>query len=116
MLVDLARNDVNRVCDPLTTRVDKLMVVQKVWYPVVAPIGSHGVIECSTWVNKSSFRMSNTWFQKFRECCDLARRDSTPSAPSSLQVRHACNGFVLRSQNDRNRERRAESARNGADC
>jgi anthranilate/para-aminobenzoate synthase component I len=26
----LARNDVNRVCDPLTTRVDKLMVVQKV--------------------------------------------------------------------------------------
>jgi hypothetical protein len=30
MLVDLARNDVNRVCDPLSTRVDKLMVVQKV--------------------------------------------------------------------------------------
>lgn len=29
MLVDLARNDVNRVCDPLTTRVEKLMVVQK---------------------------------------------------------------------------------------
>ncbi|KAK5136040.1 hypothetical protein LTR08_004294 [Meristemomyces frigidus] len=29
MLVDLARNDVNRVCDPLTTRVDKLMLVQK---------------------------------------------------------------------------------------
>ncbi|KAF7189800.1 Anthranilate synthase component 1 [Pseudocercospora fuligena] len=29
MLVDLARNDVNRVCDPLTTRVDKLMVVQR---------------------------------------------------------------------------------------
>ncbi|KAH3910293.1 hypothetical protein HBH56_149740 [Parastagonospora nodorum] len=29
MLVDLARNDVNRICDPLTTRVDKLMVVQK---------------------------------------------------------------------------------------
>jgi hypothetical protein len=26
MLVDLARNDVNRVCDPLSTRVDKLMV------------------------------------------------------------------------------------------
>ncbi|KAF2107365.1 anthranilate synthase-like protein component I [Lophiotrema nucula] len=25
MLVDLARNDVNRVCDPLSTRVDKLM-------------------------------------------------------------------------------------------
>ena len=29
MLVDLARNDVNRVCDPLTTRVDRFMVVQK---------------------------------------------------------------------------------------
>jgi len=29
MLVDLARNDINRVCDPLTTKVDKLMVVQK---------------------------------------------------------------------------------------
>ena len=29
MLVDLARNDVNRVCDPLTTTVDRLMVVEK---------------------------------------------------------------------------------------
>lgn len=29
MLVDLARNDVNRVCDPLTTRVDRLMVIEK---------------------------------------------------------------------------------------
>lgn len=29
MLVDLARNDVNRVCDPLTTRVDALMRVQR---------------------------------------------------------------------------------------
>jgi anthranilate synthase component I len=29
MLVDLARNDVNRVCDPRTTRVDRLMEVQK---------------------------------------------------------------------------------------
>jgi anthranilate synthase component I len=29
MLVDLARNDVTRVCDPLETRVDHLMVVQK---------------------------------------------------------------------------------------
>ncbi|MCJ1329391.1 hypothetical protein MMC10_006071 [Thelotrema lepadinum] len=29
MLVDLARNDVNRVCDPFTTRVDRLMTVQK---------------------------------------------------------------------------------------
>nr|POE96417.1 anthranilate synthase component 1 [Quercus suber] len=29
MLVDLARNDVNRVCDPRTTQVEKLMVVQK---------------------------------------------------------------------------------------
>ena len=29
MLVDLARNDVNRVCDPFTTTVDRLMVVEK---------------------------------------------------------------------------------------
>ncbi|KAF8319317.1 anthranilate synthase component [Clavulina sp. PMI_390] len=29
MLVDLARNDVNRVCQPLTVKVDELMVVQK---------------------------------------------------------------------------------------
>ena len=29
MLVDLARNDVNRVCDPISTRVDRLMVVEK---------------------------------------------------------------------------------------
>lgn len=29
MLVDLARNDVNRVCDPRSTRVDRLMVVQR---------------------------------------------------------------------------------------
>jgi anthranilate synthase component I len=29
MLVDLARNDVNRVCDPLSTRVDRLMTVEK---------------------------------------------------------------------------------------
>ncbi|KAI0517371.1 anthranilate synthase component 1 [Xylaria bambusicola] len=29
MLVDLARNDINRICDPLTTRVDRLMVVEK---------------------------------------------------------------------------------------
>ncbi|ELQ34455.1 hypothetical protein OOU_Y34scaffold00765g1, partial [Pyricularia oryzae Y34] len=29
MLVDLARNDVTRVCDPLETRVDRLMVVER---------------------------------------------------------------------------------------
>ncbi|KAK4948041.1 anthranilate synthase component 1 [Elasticomyces elasticus] len=29
MLVDLARNDVNRVCDPTTTRVDRLMTVER---------------------------------------------------------------------------------------
>ncbi|KKY34603.1 putative anthranilate synthase component i [Diaporthe ampelina] len=29
MLVDLARNDVTRVCDPMETRVDRLMVVEK---------------------------------------------------------------------------------------
>ncbi|KAI0025112.1 anthranilate synthase component I [Xylariomycetidae sp. FL0641] len=29
MLVDLARNDINRVCDPRTTTVDRLMVVER---------------------------------------------------------------------------------------
>lgn len=29
MLVDLARNDINRVCDPISTRTDRLMVVEK---------------------------------------------------------------------------------------
>ncbi|KAJ5083125.1 hypothetical protein N7456_012552 [Penicillium angulare] len=29
MLVDLARNDINRVCDPMSTQVDRLMVVEK---------------------------------------------------------------------------------------
>jgi anthranilate synthase component I len=29
MLVDLARNDINRVCDPLTTSVDRLMTVER---------------------------------------------------------------------------------------
>ena len=29
MLVDLARNDINRVCEPLSTRTDRLMVVEK---------------------------------------------------------------------------------------
>ncbi|PHH65125.1 hypothetical protein CDD81_3256 [Ophiocordyceps australis] len=29
MLVDLARNDINRVCDPVTVRVDRLMVVER---------------------------------------------------------------------------------------
>lgn len=29
MLVDLARNDINRVCDPVTTTVDRLMTVER---------------------------------------------------------------------------------------
>jgi anthranilate synthase component I len=29
MLVDLARNDVNRVCQPTTVKVDRLMEVEK---------------------------------------------------------------------------------------
>ena len=29
MLVDLARNDINRVCEPTSTRLDRLMVVEK---------------------------------------------------------------------------------------
>ena len=43
-MVDLARNDVNRVCDPLSTRVDKLMVVQKVKHPVRTVLTVHGVM------------------------------------------------------------------------
>jgi hypothetical protein len=57
MLVDLARNDVNRVCDPLTTRVDKLMVVQKVCYP------SLQCRDCATTARGAdfpSFRMYST--------------------------------------------------------
>jgi anthranilate synthase component 1 len=27
--VDLARNDINRVCDPMETRVDRFLIVQK---------------------------------------------------------------------------------------
>lgn len=29
MLVDLARNDINRVCEPISTKMDRLMVVEK---------------------------------------------------------------------------------------
>lgn len=29
MLVDLARNDINRVCDPLTTNVDRLLTIER---------------------------------------------------------------------------------------
>lgn len=29
MLLDLARNDVNRVCDPATVKVEELMVLQR---------------------------------------------------------------------------------------
>lgn len=90
MLVDLARNDVNRVCDPLTTRVDKLMVVQKVkcfrpsrdrrmwcnegrkrW----SQSGNDDANEMET-----SFRTCSTWCRKYLAYCDLARRDSTRSA------------------------------------
>ena len=46
MLVDLARNDVNRVCDPLSTRVDKLMVVQKVSRPNRDYRGSCAELPC----------------------------------------------------------------------
>lgn len=82
MLVDLARNDVNRVCDPLSTRVDKLMVVQKVrdWLRGVEK-GAIGVLMAS------SFHMYSIWCRKCLGCCGRARRDSTRSDPSFQQVR-----------------------------
>ncbi|KAL8744979.1 MAG: hypothetical protein Q9190_002842 [Brigantiaea leucoxantha] len=51
MLVDLARNDVNRVCDPLTVRVDRLMRVDR--YSHVQHLTSEvsGLLrpECTRW-------------------------------------------------------------------
>jgi anthranilate synthase component 1 len=51
MLTDLARNDVNRVCDPSTVRVDRLMRVDR--YSHVQHLTSEisGVLrpECTTW-------------------------------------------------------------------
>jgi anthranilate synthase component 1 len=80
MLVDLARNDVNRCCDPRTTRVDKLMVVQKVSLclgcrPSIGP------------ANAQSSRTFNIWCRRSRAYYDRARRVLMPFAPSSLPAR-----------------------------
>jgi len=83
MLVDLARNDVNRVCDPLSTRVDRLMVVQKVSSTSSFP--RRLTVAVSTECN--SFRMCNILSQKSRAFFDRARRDLTRSVRSSRQVR-----------------------------
>jgi hypothetical protein len=78
MLVDLARNDVNRVCDPLTCRVDQLMVVQKV-YTIVhySQVGD---------ANQCSSRTCNISSRRSLACSDQARHDSMLSAPSFLQA------------------------------
>ena len=55
MLVDLARNDVNRVCDPLTTSVDRLMTVERFSHV------SHLVSQVS-----GVLRMNKTRFDAFR--------------------------------------------------
>jgi hypothetical protein len=105
MLVDLARNDVNRVCDPLSTRVDKLMVVQKVraFRPNRDYRGSCDELPCDDIKSnamisnprsmlialETSFRTCSTWSRRCQGCCDLARRDSTRSAPFSQLVSSA---------------------------
>lgn len=80
MLVDLARNDINRVCDPLTCRVDHLMVVQKVctWRRCVLGIGVAN--HCSSHTCSTSFRRCLVY-------CDRTRHASMPSGLSSQQAR-----------------------------
>lgn len=58
MLVDLARNDINRVCDPLSTRVDRLMTVE----------------------NSAT---SNTWSRRFQASYAQGNLAGTPSVRSS---------------------------------
>lgn len=51
MLVDLARNDVNRVCDPLTVRVDRLMRIDRFSHVQHLTSEVSGLLrpECSRW-------------------------------------------------------------------
>jgi hypothetical protein len=81
MLVDLARNDVNRVCDPLTTRVDRLMVVQKVRSscgPIAIAVQTCGPIDGA---DPRSSPTSSIWSPRSRACSGQARRDSMRSGP-----------------------------------
>lgn len=55
MLVDLARNDINRVCDPLTSSVDKLMTLERFSHV------THLVSQCS-----GNLRPEKTRFDAFR--------------------------------------------------
>jgi anthranilate synthase component I len=57
MLVDLNRNDISRVCDPTTTKVEKFMTVEK--FSHVAHLVSH--------VN-GTLRDNKTIFDAFRSC------------------------------------------------
>ncbi|KAH0562176.1 hypothetical protein GP486_003129 [Trichoglossum hirsutum] len=51
MLVDLARNDINRVCNPLTVKVDRLMTVQRFSHVQHLTSEVSGVLrpECNRW-------------------------------------------------------------------
>src|ERR1700730_15808764 len=44
MLVDLARNDVNRVCQPATVKVDQLMQLQKYSHVIHLPSQVSGLL------------------------------------------------------------------------
>ena len=55
MLVDLARNDINRVCEPISTKTDRLMVVEKFSHV------QHLVSQVS-----GSLRVDKTRFDAFR--------------------------------------------------
>ncbi|ODV64538.1 anthranilate synthase TRP2 [Ascoidea rubescens DSM 1968] len=55
MLVDLARNDINRICDPLTTNVDRLLTIERFSHVM------HLVSEVS-----GTLRQDKTRFDAFR--------------------------------------------------
>jgi hypothetical protein len=79
MLVDLARNDVNRVCDPLTVRVDQLMVVQKVIQHDDSLLGWDGADLCSS-------PTCSILCLKCLEYFGRIKLDSTPSGRSFLRA------------------------------
>lgn len=78
--MDLARNDINRVCDPLTCRVDRLMVVQKVRF---RNIRVADVMDLTA--DERSFHMYNISCHRCPASYGQARRDSMRSVPFSPQ-------------------------------
>lgn len=64
MLLDLARNDVNRVCQPKTVKVDHLMRLEKFSHVIhltsqVSGSLREGLTRCDTRPNPSSDHLSN---------------------------------------------------------